>query len=65
MLKDYLTDKPILETDRLIIRTLNANDVADLKEWLGRDEIYTYWGRKASRNEKIPNFCLALIPAPG
>ncbi len=22
MLKDYVTDKPILETDRLIIRTL-------------------------------------------
>ena len=32
MLIDYLTDKPILETDRLIIRTLNESDVADLKE---------------------------------
>ena len=41
MLKDYEMDKPILETDRLIIRTLNDNDAADLKEWLGRDEIYT------------------------
>ena len=39
MLKDYEIDKPILETDRLIIRTLNVNDVADLKEWLGREEI--------------------------
>ena len=47
MLKDYLTDKPILETDRLIIRALNESDVADLKEWLGRDEIYTYWGSNA------------------
>ena len=78
MLKDYEIDKPILETDRLIIRTLNDNDVADLKEWLGRDEIYTYWGRKASKNEKNPelmfikqararkilNLCL-LIPALG
>ena len=44
MLKDYEIDKPILETDRLIIRVLNENDVPDLKEWLGRDEIYTYWG---------------------
>ena len=54
MLKDYEIDKPVLETDRLIIRTLNEADVPDLKEWLGRDEIYTYWGRKASKNEKNP-----------
>ena len=43
MLKDYEINKPVLETDRLIIRTLNEADVPDLKEWLGRDEIYTYW----------------------
>ena len=48
MLKDYEINKPILETDRLIIRKISKSDVADLKEWLGRDEIYTYWGRKAS-----------------
>ena len=29
MLKDYEIDKPILETDRLIIRVLNENDIAD------------------------------------
>jgi len=44
MLKDYAIDKPILETDRLIIRVINEKDADDLKEWLGRDEIYTYWG---------------------
>ncbi len=49
MLKDYAIDKPILETDRLIIRVLNKKDADDLKEWLGRDEIYTYCGRKASK----------------
>jgi ribosomal-protein-alanine N-acetyltransferase len=54
MLKDYEIDKPVLETERLIIRVLNENDVPDLKEWLGRDEIYTYWGRKASKSEKNP-----------
>ena len=54
MLKDYEIDKPVLETDRLIIRFLNEADVPDLKEWLGRDEIYTYWGRKASKGEKNP-----------
>ena len=39
MLKDYEINKPVLETDRLIIRTLSEADVPDLKEWLGRDEI--------------------------
>ena len=46
MLKDYEIDKPILETDRLIIRVLNESDSDDLKEWLGKDEIYTLISRK-------------------
>ena len=32
MLKDYEINKPILETDRLIIRKISESDVADLKE---------------------------------
>ena len=64
MLKDYEINKPTLETDRLIIRVLNKNDVADLKEWLGRDEIYTYWGRKANRNEKNPELMFGPDPRP-
>ena len=63
MLKDYEIDKPILETERLIIRVLNENDVPDLKEWLGKDEIYTYWGRKASKSEKNPEL-MFIDPRP-
>ena len=63
MLKDYEIDKPVLETDRLIIRTLNEADVTDLKEWLGRDEIYTYWGRNASKGEKNPEL-MFIDPRP-
>ena len=33
MLKDYEINKPILETDRLIIRKISESDVPDLKEW--------------------------------
>lgn len=61
MLKDYEIDKPILETDRLIIRVLNEVDVPDLKEWLGRDEIYTYWGRKASKGGNCQIFRLSFL----
>lgn len=54
MLKDYEQNKPTLETDRLILRPLTAEDAPDLKEWLGLDDIYTYWGRKASKGEREP-----------
>ena len=40
---------------------VRESDVDDLKEWLGRDEIYTYWGRKASRNEKNPELIKGKI----
>ena len=45
---------PILETDRLVLRELTEADVEDLRKWLGLDEVYTYWGRAASKGEKNP-----------
>ena len=54
MLKDYLELKPTLETPRLILRPLTPEDVPDLRRWLARDEIYTYWGRPASKGEREP-----------
>ncbi|BCN30942.1 GNAT family N-acetyltransferase [Anaeromicropila herbilytica] len=54
MLKDYEIDKPVLETNRLILREMCEDDVGDLSEWLGLDEVYTYWGRKASKGEMNP-----------
>ena len=63
MLKDSELTKPTLETDRLVLRPLTAEDAPDLKEWLGLDEIYTYWGRKASKGEKEPEL-LFVDPRP-
>ena len=63
MLKDYLEQKPILETPRLILRPLTADDVPDLRRWLARDEIYTYWGRPASKGEREPEL-LFIDPRP-
>ena len=45
---------PRLETNRLVLRELTADDAEDLRKWLGKDEIYTYWGRAASKDEKNP-----------
>ena len=63
MLADYLTAKPTLETLRLILRPLTAKDAPDLRRWLARDEIYTYWGRKASKNEREPEL-MFIDPRP-
>jgi ribosomal-protein-alanine N-acetyltransferase len=63
MLNDYLTSKPTLETSRLILRSLVPEDAASLRRWLARDEIYTYWGRKASKGEREPEL-MFIDPRP-
>ena len=41
-LQDFVQNKPVLETERLILRPLRKEDVADLKEWLGDSSIYSH-----------------------
>ena len=38
-LQDFVQDKPILETEQLILRPLRKEDVVDLKEWLGDSSV--------------------------
>lgn len=45
---------PELETERLFLRKLSPDDIDDLREWLGLDCVYQYWGRSASKAEKNP-----------
>ena len=54
---------PELETERLVLRKLSAGDAEGLRGWLGLDEVYTYWGRPASRAEKEPDL-LFVDPRP-
>lgn len=55
-MSDYLRceSTPVLETSRLLLRPPVHSDAPDLAEWLGLDEVYTYWGRKATGGEKNP-----------
>lgn len=41
-LSDYIEEKPVLNSKRLI------------KEWLSESSLYEYWGKKASKVEKNP-----------
>lgn len=53
-LQDYIQKKPILETETLILRTLEPFDVADLKEWLSEASLYEYWGKRPSKSDVNP-----------
>ncbi|MBD5138299.1 MAG: hypothetical protein HDT24_03175, partial [Ruminococcus sp.] len=45
---------PTLETERLFLRKLTADDADDLRKWFGLDIVYKYWGRPAGKGEKNP-----------
>lgn len=53
-LSDYVTSKPVIETERLTLRPMTAADVPALREWLPDPSIYTYWGKGPSKAEKNP-----------
>lgn len=53
-LQDFVQDKPVLETERLILRPLRKEDVSDLKEWLGDSSIYQYWGKRPGKSDLNP-----------
>lgn len=53
-LKDYMDNKPVIETDRLVIRPMNVTDIPALKKWMPDGSIYTYWGKGPGKAEKQP-----------
>ena len=53
-LADYIYNKPIIETERLILRPMTSSDVPALNEWMPDKSIYTYWGKGPSKSEKNP-----------
>lgn len=53
-LQNYVQNKPKLETDRLLLRPLQYDDVADLKEWLGDKSLYQYWGKRPGKSDLNP-----------
>ena len=53
-LADYIHNKPVIETDRLVLRPLAYSDIPALKEWMPDKSIYTYWGKGPGKSEKNP-----------
>lgn len=53
-LADYVYEKPVIETKRIILRTLIPSDVPALKEWMPDKSMYTYWGKGPGKTDKNP-----------
>ena len=54
-LKDYIYEKPVIDTERLRLRPMNPGDVASLREWTADRSIYTYWGKGPAKSDKDPS----------
>ena len=63
-LQDYVQNKPVLETEQLILRPLRKEDVTDLKEWLGDSSIYQYWGKRSGKSDLNPELLIQKQEKP-
>lgn len=64
MLKDYVYKKPIIESDRLIIRPLRKEDINDLKEWTSNKDLYKYWCKSPGKTDLKPELLLEKNDKP-
>ncbi len=63
-LADYINNKPIIETDHLIIRPMTETDVPALKLWMPEKSVYRYWGKGPGKAEKNPELLFAKESRP-
>lgn len=59
-LSDYTVLKPILETDRLVLRLMNIDDAEDLREWTPNKAMYKYWGKNLGKCDKNPELLFSV-----
>lgn len=53
-LADYVHEKPVIETARLRLRPMTADDVPALQEWMTDRTLYVYWGKGPGKTDKNP-----------
>lgn len=63
-LKDYRTEKPVLETERILLRTLKIEDVPSLREWMPDKSLYRYWGKNPGKTDKNPELLFETQEKP-
>jgi ribosomal-protein-alanine N-acetyltransferase len=63
-LTDYIHAKPVVATERLLLRPLVPEDVPALREWTADRSLYAYWGKSAGRADKDPSLLFAKAERP-
>ncbi len=63
-LADYIFSKPTIDTGRLKIRPMCADDIPSLKEWMPDRTIYKYWGKGPGKAEKNPELLFEKSEKP-
>lgn len=63
-LKDYINEKPVIMTERVMLRSLCPDDVPALKEWTSDPSLYLYWGASMGKNDKNPELLFKTAKKP-
>lgn len=61
---DFISQKPVLETSRLLMRSLSIDDVDDLKQWTADPGLYKYWGKRPGKSDINPELMFKNLPKP-
>ena len=63
-LNDYTVKKPMLETERIMLRALVPDDIPALREWMPDKSLYRYWGKNPGKADKDPELMFAVQEKP-
>lgn len=61
MLKDYISKKPTIESERLVLRPLTKDDIEDLREWTPNKDIYKFWGKNPGKADLNPELMFVKV----
>ncbi len=63
-LSDYINEKPVVKSERITLRPLTADDVPALRKWMPDKSMYTYWGKRAGKNDLHPELLFSSPKKP-